>query len=147
MLNVVSPHQPIVMSICESEMSEMKSRVCGCALWKAHQGLFNVVFKQQCSIIFSDLTNEICNLAWQHLTLRIFFFLKKKRERATECARLRSSEKLACGKVFTNTSRSDREALVHHHAISRSRIGVLFRFFGGVSGRVFLSEDRKSPSC
>ena len=56
---------------------------------------------------------------------------------------IKSLKKHACGEVFIYTSRSDREALVHHHCLSLPKPHrVISRFFS-VSGRVFLSEDRE----
>ena len=58
-----------------------------------------------------------------------------------ECAEDNSAGKHSCGNVFLCSSRSDREALVHHRAIGHQKPHrVIFTFFC-VSGRVFRSED------
>ena len=47
----------LVSSLCESEMSEMKVRVCRCTMWKAHQRLFNDTVEQLCPI--TDVSENV----------------------------------------------------------------------------------------
>ena len=76
-----------------------------------------------------------------------------------ECAVHESAGKHVCGEVFICTSRSDREALVHHHAISltkppqtlttdpyqRSRFVSLCFWLQAALGLAVLSKQSSAP--